>query len=144
MKTRIHLVAASVAFLMILLFFTSTVVVELAGNRDAIATVKRLIVFGLFILVPAIAATGATGFMLSKSRTGSLVQAKKKRMPIIGANGLLVLVPSAIYLNHLAGAGDFGSGFVAIQSLELLAGAVNLTLMGMNLRDGRRLTGRLR
>jgi hypothetical protein len=144
MKTRLHLVAAIVAFLMILLFFTSTVVVEISGSREAIATVKRLIVFGLFILVPAIAVTGATGFLLSKSHAGDLVQAKKKRMPFIGANGLLVLVPAAIYLNHLSGAGDFGSGFVAIQSLELLAGATNLTLMGMNLRDGMRLTGRLR
>jgi hypothetical protein len=144
MKTRVHFVAASVAFLTILLFFTSTAAVELTGSHEAITTVKRLIVFGLFILVPAIATTGVTGFLLAKSRSGNLVQAKKKRMPIIGANGLLVLVPSAIYLNHLAGAGAFGAEFVAVQVVELLAGAANLTLMGINLRDGMRVTGRLK
>jgi hypothetical protein len=31
-----------------------------------------------------------------------------------------------------------------VQSLELIAGATNLTLMGLNARDGLRMAGRLR
>ncbi|MCX4026580.1 hypothetical protein H0A36_00255 [Endozoicomonas sp. SM1973] len=31
-----------------------------------------------------------------------------------------------------------------VQSIELLAGAVNLTLMGMNIRDGLKMAGKLR
>ena len=32
--------------------------------------------------------------------------------------------------------------FYAVQVVELVAGALNLALLGMNLRDGLRLTGR--
>jgi len=44
----------------------------------------------------------------------------------------------------LAAAGEFNTAFYAVQALELVAGAANLTLMGMNIRDGLTLSGRLR
>ncbi len=47
-------------------------------------------------------------------------------------------------LNRWALAGSFDTTFYAVQALELLAGATNLTLMGLNVRDGLRMTGRLR
>lgn len=145
MPKKVHLVAGLLATLTIATFFLSTVLVELFGSHEAVAIVKSLIVLpGLFILVPAIAATGGSGFYLSKSRQGRLVDAKKKRMPFIAANGLLVLIPCAILLNRWAAAGAFDTTFYAVQSLELLAGAVNLTLMGMNIRDGMRMSGRFR
>ena len=143
MKTKIHLTAASLAVLTILTFFASTVLVEVFGGSEAIAAVKRLIVYGLVILVPAIAVTGITGFLLAKPRAVRLVESKKKRMPFIAANGLIVLAPSAVVLDRLASAGSFGATFTAVQSLELLAGGANLVLMFLNLRDGLRLTGRL-
>jgi len=142
MKTKIHLAAGMLATLLIATFFTSTVAVELFGSHGAVAAVKHLIVFpGIFILVPAIAATGGTGFALSKVRHGRLVDKKKRRMPFIAANGILILLPSAIYLNWLASAGVFDGVFYGVQALELAAGAVNLTLMGLNIRDGLRLKG---
>ena len=144
MKTRIHLIAAVLTGLTIFTFFTSTLFVELLGSHDAIADVKRLIVYGLAVLVPAIATTGITGFLLSRGKAGRLVQAKKRRMPIIAGNGLLVLVPCALFLDRLASAGTFDSVFFAVQGLELFAGAANLTLISLNFRDGLRLTGRLR
>lgn len=143
MLTRAHLISGLLATLTIATFFLSTVVVELFGSHEAVAVIKRLIVTpGLFILVPAIAAAGGTGFVLSKSRKGRLVDAKKKRMPFIAANGLLVLLPSAIFLNRLSSAGAFEATFYVVQGVELLAGAVNLTLMGLNIRDGMKMTGR--
>ena len=60
------------------------------------------------------------------------------------AAGLLVLVPCALVLNRWAAAGAFDAMFYAVQALELVAGAVNLTLMGLNIRDGLRISGRLR
>jgi hypothetical protein len=106
-----------------------------------VASVKRLIVFpGLFVLVPARAATGGSGFALAKTRGGSLVEAKKRRMPFIALNGLLVLVPCAIALHLWASAESFDGRFYAVQALELVAGALNLTLMSFNLRDGLRLS----
>lgn len=145
MPKQIHLAAGLLATLTIATFFLGSVAVELFGSHDAVAAAKALIVMpGLFILVPAIAATGGSGLFLSKSRQGRLVEAKKKRMPFIAANGLLVLVPCAIVLNRWAAAGAFDTIFYAVQSLELLAGAVNLTLMGLNIRDGLTMSGRLR
>lgn len=145
MPRKIHLIAGCIATLTIAAFFMSTVLVELFGSHEAVATLKRLIVVpGLFILLPAIAATGGSGFHLAKFRRDRLVGIKKKRMPFIAANGVVVLIPCAIVLNHLATAGAFNTTFYAVQSLELLAGAVNLVLMGLNIRDGFNLSGRLR
>ena len=85
---------------------------------------------------------GGSGFLLSKTRRGRLVEAKQKRMPVIAANGLLVLIPCAVVLNRWAEAGSFDQTFYAVQALELLAGAVNLALMGLNMRDGLKLSRR--
>jgi len=145
MQKQVHFIAGLVATLTIATFFLSTVIVELFGSPESVATVKALIVMpGLFVLVPAIAATGGSGFFMSKSRQGRLIENKKKRMPFIAANGLLVLIPCAIFLNRLASAGVFDTTFYLVQVLELLAGAVNLTLMGLNIRDGLRMSGRFR
>ena len=145
MPKKAHFIAGLLATLTIATFFLSTVIVELFGSHEAVAIVKSLIVMpGLFILVPAIAATGGSGFALSKSRQGRLVEAKKKRMPFIAANGLLVLLPSAIFLDRWASAGSFDTAFYLVQGVELLAGAVNFTLMGLNIRDGINMSGRFR
>jgi len=110
-----------------------------------VAQLKSLIVTpGLWIMVPLMAAAGGSGVFLARSRKGRLVDAKKKRMPYIAANGLLVLVPCAIMLNRWAAAGSFDATFYAVQVIELVAGAINLTLMGLNARDGLRMAGRLR
>ena len=140
----IHRFAALVSILCITLFFLATIFVELLGTAESIAIVKSLIVWpGLFILVPAIALTGATGFALAKSRNGKLVKQKKKRMPYIGVNGIFVLIPCAIFLDRWASAGGFDTSFYTVQGVELLAGATNLVLMGMNMKDGLRMSGRL-
>lgn len=142
---RAHLIAGLLAPLCIATFFAATVLAELFGSHEAVAQVKSLIVMpGLWILIPAIAAAGGSGMFLSRFRKGRFVDAKKKRMPFIAANGLLVLLPCAIVLNRWAAAGNFGTGFYLLQAVELFAGAINLTLMGLNLRDGLRMAGRLR
>lgn len=145
MPKRIHRIAGILAPLCIATFFLSTVLVELFGSPAAVAQVKSLIVTpGLWILVPAIAAAGGSGFFLSRSRRSRLVDVKKRRMPFIAANGLLVLIPCAILLDRWAAAGMFDTWFYTVQAVELAAGAVNLTLMGLNLRDGLKMTGGLR
>ena len=144
MINKIHPVAAVIATLCIATFFASTILVELFGSHESIAMVKNLIVMpGLFILVPAIAITGGTGFALSKNRKGRLVGNKQKRMRFIGANGLLVLLPAAIVLDQWASSGSFDTKFYIVQGLELLAGATNLLLMSLNMRDGLTMAGKL-
>lgn len=145
MSKRAHLVAGILASLCIATFFLSTILTELFGSLAAVAQLKSLIVTpGLWIMVPLMAAAGGSGMFLAKSRKGRLVDAKKKRMPFIAANGLLVLVPSANVLSRWAAAGSFDTTFYLVQAIELIAGATNLTLMGLNARDGLRMAGRLR
>jgi hypothetical protein len=145
MPKHAHLVAGILAPLCIATFFLSTLLVELFGSHDAVAQLKSLIVTpGLWILIPAMAAAGGSGMFLAKSHQGRLVDAKKRRMPIIAANGLLVLVPCAFVLERWAAAGSFDTAFYMVQAVELVAGATNLTLMGLNVRDGLRMAGRLR
>lgn len=68
---------------------------------------------------------------LSKLWRGRLVDTKKKRMPFIAANGLLVLVPCAIFLNRWAAADNFDTTFYVVQAIELVAGPINLALMAL-------------
>lgn len=124
-------------------FWISTVVAELFGTAEQIAGVKAAIPWGFLLLVPAIAITGATGALRSRGRREGLLGRKLRRMRVIAANGVLILIPSALFLWIKAEAGDFDAAFYAVQLLELLAGAANITLMGLNLRDGLRMTGRL-
>ena len=145
MIRRAHLVAGVLALLCIATFFLATVVTELIGSHAAVAQLKALIVTpGLWIMVPLMAAAGGSGMRLARSRKGRLVDAKKLRMPFIAANGLLVLVPCAIVLSRWAAAGSFDTPFYVVQAVELMAGATNLALMGLNLRDGLRMSGRRR
>jgi len=142
---RIHGLAGLLATLCIGTFWLSTVLVELFGSPAAVAQVKTMVLSpGLWILVPALVATGGSGARLARARQGRLVSAKQRRMPVLALNGLLVLVPCAWFLAQWASAGQFDARFYAVQALELLVGAVNLGLMGLNMRDGLRLSGRLR
>lgn len=112
MPNLAHRIAGTLAPLCIATFFLSTILVELFGSHAAVAQLKSLIVTpGLWILIPAVAAAGGSGMFLSKSRKGRLVDAKKKRMPFIAANGLLVLVPCAIVLDRWAAVGSFDTSF---------------------------------
>ena len=136
---KLHPVAGAVALGMILMFWTSTVVVELTGDAAQIAWVKGLIPWGFLILVPAMATVGATGFRLGKGWRGAVVERKRKRMPFIAGNGVLILIPAAFYLAAKAQAGAFDTAFYAVQAVELVAGAVNIALLGANMRDGLRM-----
>lgn len=145
MPKRAHLIAGITAPLCLVTFFVSTIVMELFFSHAAVAQLKALIVTpGLWIMIPAIAVAGGSGLFMGKSRKGRLVDAKRRRMPFIAANGLLVLVPCAIALNRWAAAGTFDSTFYIVQAIELIAGAINFVLMGLNVRDGLRMAGRLR
>ena len=142
-RKTVHVIAGTIGFLTIAIFWFSTLTTELIGSHAAIASVKQCVLWGMVVLIPAMAVAGASGMSLGRGRAGHLVDAKKRRMPIIGLNGLLILVPSAVFLSVRAQAGTFDDRFYAVQAVELIAGAVNLLLMGLNIRDGLRLSGRL-
>ncbi|MDN3682968.1 hypothetical protein QWZ04_21935 [Vibrio tapetis subsp. quintayensis] len=133
---NVHRIAAMTAFFMIFSFFSSSLLVELFGDHHAILTVKTSIMYAMGLLIFVMALTGITGTKLAPNARGGVIGRKKKRMPLIAMNGLLILVPSAIYLQHLASQGQFGTVFYSVQALELVAGSINLVLMGLNIKDG--------
>lgn len=49
---------------------------------------------------------------------------------------MLILLSYAFFLNSRAAAGQFDSVFYIVQSIELIAGAANLTLLGLSMKDG--------
>lgn len=144
MKSIIHPMAGALALVMITTFWISTVLSELLGSQAAVVAVKSAIPWGFLVLIPALAATGGTGFSLASGRRAGLVGAKLKRMPLIAANGVLILIPAALFLASKAKAGEFDTGFQIVQAVEIIAGAANIALLGLNMRDGLKMRGRLR
>lgn len=144
MKSKLHGVFGGVALLCISAFWLSSVWAELFMDHASIAAVKSTVLSGMWVLIPAMALTGISGSALAQGRAGRLVSVKSRRMKMVAANGLLVLLPSAWMLTSWADAGRFDGFFYALQGLELLAGAVNGALLVLNMRDGLRLSGRLK
>ena len=140
---KLHSVAGGLALLIIAAFWVSTVGSELFGTEDDIRTVKLMIPWCFLVLIPSLALAGGTGQVLGRGRTDPLIARKSKRMPFIAANGIVILIPAALFLAYKADAYAFDATFYAVQVLELVMGALNLALLGLNLVDGLRLTGRL-
>jgi hypothetical protein len=141
MTRIVHPVAGAVALVTIAVFWVSTALSGLFASDTTVAAVKMAIPWGFLLLVPALVAVGGSGFALAKGRRGGLIGAKAKRMPLIAANGLLVLIPSALFLASKAGAAEFDAGYYTVQAVELAAGVVNITLLGLNMRDGLTMRG---
>jgi hypothetical protein len=146
-RIRLHVVhgaAGLLALLTILVFWGATVAVEVSGGPAAVAAVKSRIAWALLLLIPLLAVAGATGMTISGARPRPAAARKLRRMRFVAANGLLVLVPSALFLAWKAGAGQLDAAFVAVQAAELAAGAANIVLLTLNLRDGLRMHRRSR
>ena len=144
MLRAIHAIAAVIAFLTILLFWSATAVSGVFGSPGTVAAVKMVIAWGLTVLIPALVLVGASGMALGRHRQDMRALRKKRRLPVIAANGLVILAPCAVFLSVRTASGTFDGWFYGIQSIELVAGAANLTLLGLSMRDGLAMTGRLR
>jgi len=138
-KKVVHPVAGVLAILTIATFWLSTALTELFASKAVVAVVKTAIPWGFLVLVPALAVAGGSGLALAKGQRTGLIGAKLKRMPLVAANGILILIPSALFLASKARAGVFDTSSYTVQALELAAGAANITLLGLNIRDGIRL-----
>lgn len=144
MKRMIHAVAGTLAMALVAAFLGGTLYAELTMDEALVLETKRAILYGICLLVPAMAIAGGSGFSLARGRAGGIVDAKMKRMRLVAANGLLVMLPSAVWLYFLAAEGRFGALFLVVQGVEIAGGLFQLYLLGRNFRDGLKLTGRLR
>lgn len=142
MKHTVHAIAGSIALLTILSFWSLTIGSELFGSPAQIAGVKTTVLYGMLVLIPAMIAAGASGASLGKGWRLPVVAQKSNRMRIIAANGILILLPTALFLASKAQAAEFDSLFYTAQAAELIAGGINITLLSLNMRDGMQLRGR--
>ncbi len=93
MTKIIHPVAGALVLLTIATFWLSTAASELFASH---AVVTTAIPWGFLLLIPALAAAGGSGFALAKGRRAGPIGAKIRRMPLIAANGILILIPCAL------------------------------------------------
>ncbi|MEP4703190.1 MAG: hypothetical protein ABJZ79_18765 [Parasphingorhabdus sp.] len=142
MTPKIHAAAGGLALITIATFWSGTLLVEVIGTHSQIGWVKTAVLWGMLVLIPAMATAGASGAVLAKRMKGPLIAVKQRRMKFIAANGLLILLPSAVFLALRASTGHFDAIFYTVQTVELLAGAANITLLSLNMRDGLALRNR--
>ena len=111
MIKTIHPIAGAIALFTIATFWLSTLWAELLGTDAQIVAVKTAIPWGMLLLVPAMAAVGASGFKRAKGRRRGVLGAKARRMQIIAVNGIVILIPSAVYLASKAQTADYDTAF---------------------------------
>lgn len=139
---RVHRGASFLAFALLVLFWTSTILSEWKGELSWIRRVKTFILSAIPILVIAMAVAGITGSKLAPKAKKGVLATKRLRLQIMAGNGVLVLIPSAVALWWMISQSEPSSSFYSVQAIELIAGALNLTLLGLNIRDGLRLRRR--
>lgn len=143
MKSKVHAIAGVLGFFCVLTFWISTVSSELLGSPETVATVKTSVFRGMFVLLPALLVAGASGVSLLGKRTDPLAVAKQKRGPIAFMTGLFVLLPSSYFLSSWASQGALDGWFYGVQAVELAGSTVCLVMIGLNIRDGLALRGRI-
>ena len=136
-----HLVATAVALLTIFSFFTASLYAEWVGEARLIVATKTAILYGLPLMMVAMPTLAITGNALAGNRSSSLIQRKRQRMKVVVINGV-TLIMLAFFLFWRAQAGQLDAWFNVAQGLELLLGATNFTLLGLNVGTGRMLSGK--
>ncbi|RYH01717.1 hypothetical protein EU805_13790 [Salipiger sp. IMCC34102] len=132
----LHGVASAAALLTIATFWVSALTAELVLSSAGVVAVRTAILYALPVLVIAMIVTGASGARLAGRSKAPVVRAKRRRMALVAGNGMLVLVPSVIFLWWRAQAGLLDATFGLVQIIELAAGAVNIVLLALNMKAG--------
>ena len=141
---RAHRSAAVGALALITTFLLSSAVTELIGNAADVHRLRQWIVFGLPLLIGFLAVAALTGRRLARKSKAAVIRRKQRRMQIVAVAGIVVLVPCALLLSYQTASASARGAVNALEITELLAGALNLTLLVLNFRDGRGLARRPR
>lgn len=140
---RIHVSTTIIATLTIAFFFVSSATAEIVGDETFIKKVKEVIFFLLPVMIVTMPILGITGNKLANKSQSPMVNGKRRRMKFIAVNGLILIFLASLlyYRSHYLAIDNM---FLAIQFGELAFGFTNLLLIGMNIRDGLQLSGRLK
>lgn len=136
---NIHKTAAILALVLITSFLTSTIIADLLATPQQIAHVKSTILMFIPGLILAMMVTGISAKKLYPGAIKGVFKIKQTRMKVAGINGVIILLPAAIILARWSALGQFDGLYWTVQILEIIAGMTNLTMIGLNIRDGIRL-----
>ncbi|PVW14680.1 hypothetical protein [Marixanthomonas spongiae] len=139
----VHIIATCIAVMTISCFFSFSLLAEILGNEVFIKQVKTAILYCLPILLICMPVLALSGKKLAGNSKSSIVAKKLKRMKLVAINGV-ILISLAIYLYYHAIFKTIDTTFLLIQILELLFGAINLGLIGLNIQAGLKLSGRMK
>ncbi|MBN9886813.1 hypothetical protein [Salipiger abyssi] len=132
----IHGASGAAALLVVASFWSLAFVSEFFAATDTVILLRQIILYALPLLVLALASAGGSGARLAGRSKAPQIVAKMARMRVAALNGVLVLIPAAVFLGLRAQAGDLSDAFGYVQLLELCAGALNIVLLGLNMRAG--------
>ena len=132
----IHGIAGAAALLTIMSFWISALAAELILTTAGVVAVRTAILYAVPVLVISMIAAGASGARLAGRSRAPVVVAKRRRTMLAATNGLVVLIPSAVFLGLRAQDGLLGAPFALVQVVELIAGAANIVLLGLNMKAG--------
>jgi hypothetical protein len=132
-----HPLAARVTLGLFALIWGSAVAAGLFADTELMVFIKEGAVWALFLLVPAAMLTAATGLRLGYGRPGPITERKRRRLRLIVALSVVVVLPATLALDALVQQGQAGSLlFLVLQGVELVAGLLTLGLMVVSVRDG--------
>jgi hypothetical protein len=140
---RIHIVATIIAVAAISCFFISSLVAEITRNEVYIRSVKRVILYLVPILLIVMPALRISGTKLCGKSQNPTILAKAKRMKFIFINGVC-LIALACFLYYRSHYQSIDNIFIGAQLAEFLFGLTNLILIGLNIKSGFQLSGRLK
>ena len=135
-----HIIATSIAVLTIGCFFSFSIIAEIVGNEEFIKHVKTGILYCLPVLVFVMPMLAITGKKLAGKSKSPIITTKLKRMKFVTFNGI-ILISLAVYLYFRAINNNIDGTFLCVQIIEILFGAINLTLLGLNIKAGMKLSG---
>lgn len=140
MKTILHAFAGGLALFMLIIFLLAILFAEVEYEPQDIISIQQTIfqAMGFYLLLIAIA--GGIGFLLSKERSGRIVEMKKKRMLAIIAISVLILFPINFALANYDLAANGMVFMYTLEGVESTAIILLVALLGFNFRDGTRLT----
>ena len=131
-----HRIAGILALLCIATFFLLTILIELFGSHATVAQLKSLIVTRGLDPDPGRGRCWRQRHVAVEVAQGSPGGCQEEAHAVHRGQWSAGAGALAIVLDRWAAVGSFDTSFYLVQAIELVAGAANLTLMGLNVRDG--------
>lgn len=139
----LHIIATLGAVVTISTFFILSLRAEIIAEERLIKEVKTGILYSLPILIILMPSLAISGRKLAGQSKHPFILKKLTRMKFVMVNGM-ILVSLAVFLYYWANYVAIDSTFLFAQIAEFILGLSNLTLLGLNIKTGLQLSGKIK